>query len=176
MKSECNVSLMTSLLRKNVSTRDIYFFIKNQASLRKVFKDLDRPLSKAAMRAKLNDACAFVVRQRRCVTRLKQDLLKALDHKRFKFRKVVKSIREKLNIERASILAKNASKVEHYMKLQLEMESHKSEKSFNVPSSIREFSSLKAFKKSDKPVLKDNLPMVYDDNIKLSDAEVSSSL
>ena len=51
MKSECSMSLMTSLLRKNISTRDIYFFAKNQAKLRKVYKDLDRPLSKAAMRA-----------------------------------------------------------------------------------------------------------------------------
>ena len=138
-----------------------------------MYKDLDRPLSRAAMRAKLNDACAFVHRQRRFVTRTKQDLLRALDNKKFKFRRIVKGIRENLSFEKASILAKNASKVEHYVKLQLEMESQQSQRSFVVPSSISRFSSIKAFRKSEEPVLQDDLPMVYDDKIKLSEAEIS---
>ena len=60
MKAECNVNLFASLLKLDISTKDIFFFIQKQADMRTVHKDLDKPLSRMGMRSKLNDACAFV--------------------------------------------------------------------------------------------------------------------
>ena len=75
MKAECNVNLFTNLLKLDISTKDIFFFVQKQADMRKVHKDLDKPLSRMGMRSKLNDACAFVCRQKRIVSRLKRELL-----------------------------------------------------------------------------------------------------
>ena len=103
MRAECNINLFTQLLRKNVSTRDVYFLVKSQASLRKIHKGLDKPLSRNAMHYKLNDACSFVNRHRRVVTRLKQDLLKANNFKRFKQKKIIRQVKAKIETERGVI-------------------------------------------------------------------------
>ena len=52
--AECNMVFFSKLLSKNISTRDIHSFIKTQAKLRKAYKGLDKPLSRHAMRSKLN--------------------------------------------------------------------------------------------------------------------------
>ena len=93
--SECNVHLFATLLKKGISTRDIYSFASKQAKLRKVCKSIDMPLTKTAMRSKLNDACAFSARQRRVVNKLKRELLKATGYKRYKQMKILKQIKEK---------------------------------------------------------------------------------
>ena len=93
ISSESNVDLFAKLLKRHISTRDIYFFLKKQAMHKKVHKELDQPLSRKAMRSKLNDACAFSIRQRRVVNRLKSDLLKATGYKRYKQRKIIAQIK-----------------------------------------------------------------------------------
>ena len=89
MRSECNVRFFNNLIKHGISTRDIKSFISNQAKIRKVHRSSDEGLSKVAMRSKLNDACAFIQKQKRVVSKLKQELLVALSSKRFKFRKII---------------------------------------------------------------------------------------
>ena len=94
--SECNVKLFQKLISNGISTRDIHSFVMKQADLRKIHKGLDKPMSVAAMRSKLKDACAFSVRQRRSVNKLKKELLQVIGNKRFKHKRIVREIREKL--------------------------------------------------------------------------------
>ena len=75
--SESNVHLFAQLIKKGVSTRDIHSFVAKQAKLKKVYRDLDISLSKAAMKGKLKDTLAFNVRQKRMVDKLKKDLYRA---------------------------------------------------------------------------------------------------
>ena len=84
--TESNISFFNSLLVKNICTRDIHSFVSKQASLRKIHKGLDKPMTRAAMRAKLNDACAFAHRQKRVVNKIKRELLVAVGHKRYRQR------------------------------------------------------------------------------------------
>ena len=99
-QAECNILFFQKLLRKNISTRDIHSFISTQAKLRKVHKGLDKPMSRVAMKAKLNDACAFAVRQRRLVNDFKRKLLFSLGSKKFKHKKVLKQIKLKMMSEK----------------------------------------------------------------------------
>ena len=102
ISSECNIKFFTSLLNNNISTRDIHSFVQKQAELRKVHKKLDKPMTRCAMRSKLNDACAFSVRQRRLVDKIKKRLLNVIGNKRFKFRRIIKQVRAKLEVEKFS--------------------------------------------------------------------------
>ena len=171
--SECNVKLLASLLNKNISTRDIYFFIKNQADLRKVNKDLDKPLSRNAMRTKLNDACAFSVKQRRIVNKLKKKLLIATDNKRFKQRRIIKDLRVKLDKEKRLQLHKDDLKIKKYVELQADLDKNVQAKKLVLPASLSEFSDLKAFNADVSKPHELEPPMVYDSSIVLSADELS---
>ena len=171
MHTECNMNLFANLLKRNVSTRDIYDFVKKQSLLKKVYKGLDKPLTRAAMRGKLNDACAFAHRQRRVVIRLKQDLLRVVGNKKFKQKKILKQIKVKLDGERFTQSQKDKKKVERYVKLQSQMDTQKSQDSFQLPASISDFSALKAFNLPEKLIDENPSPMIYDDTIVLSENE-----
>ena len=106
-----NIKLFSKLLNKNISTRDIYSFLSKQAQIKKVHKGLSKPMSSAAMRSKLNDACAFTNRQRRVVNKLKRDLLKATGNRKFKQRRIIKQIRVKMDEEKHIQLSKDDKKV-----------------------------------------------------------------
>ena len=79
------------------------------------------PLSKNAMRSKLNDACAFVLRQKRVVQGLKRDLLKAFSNKRFKHRRVLSQIKAKIEVERKLHLQNDMLKLDRYKKIQAQV-------------------------------------------------------
>ena len=171
--SECNVKLFTSLLNKNISTRDIYFFIKKQADLRKVNKGLDRPLSRKAMRSKLNDACAFSVRQRRLVNQLKKKLLLATGNMRFKHRRIIKELRVKLDKEKRLQIQKDELKIKRYVELQAELEKDVQAKKLRLPASLTDYSDLKAFNTDVSKPPEMEPPVVYDPSIDLSPDELS---
>ena len=110
--AECNVTFFSNLLNKNISTRDIHSFIMKQAGLRKVSKDLDLPLSRKAMRAKINDACSFASRQKRLLTKLKKDLLQEMHNKVYAHRRLLKRIREKMIAEKRLQVENDLKKVQ----------------------------------------------------------------
>ena len=173
MQTECNVQFFASLLKRNISTHDVHSFVKKQANLRKIYKGLDKPLNKAALRSKLNDACAFVNRQKRVVTRLKQDLLKATEFKKFKHRRILKQIKTKIETERRSKMMSDSQKVDRYAKLQLQMERELAESQFKLPASISGFAGIKAFNLPKNVEYSQEMPMIYDDSIVLSEDELA---
>ena len=118
IRTESNIQLFASLLKKGISTRDVYSFATKQAKLRKVCRGLDKPLTRAAMRCKLNDACAFCVRLRHKLSKLRRDLLRATDFKRFKQKKILKQVRDKMHVERLELKQKNAEKLKRYEAIQ----------------------------------------------------------
>ena len=170
--TECNIKLFTSLLNKNISTRDIHSFVQKQADLRKVHKGLDKPMTRAAMRAKLNDACAFSVRQRRIVEKLKKKLFAATGNKRFKQRKIIMQVRVMLEKEKKSQLFKDEEKVKRYALLQSQVDRDAQTKKLELPASLKDFSSLKAFLPEVPQSLKVEPPKIYDERIVLSDDEL----
>ena len=91
-------------------------------------------MSKVAMKAKLNDALAFINRHRRVVNKLKKDLLVATGNKRFKHRRIVKQIRSKLLKEKQDQILRDNKKVERYVHLQTEMMKEAQAKKFRLIS------------------------------------------
>ena len=171
--TECNIKLFTSLLNKNISTRDIHFFVQKQADLRKVHKGLDKPMTRAAMRAKLNDACAFSVRQRRVVEKLKKKLFAATGNKRFKQRKIIKQVRLMLEKEKKTHLSRDEEKVKRYTLIQSQIDQDPQTKKLDLPASLKDFSTLKAFLPEVSQPQKIEPPKIYDESISLSNDERS---
>ena len=172
MRAECNVEFFATLLRKNISTRDIHSFLLKQAKLRKVYKGLDKPLSRVATRSKLNDACSFIHRQRRLVNRLKLDVLKATGNRRYKQIKIIGQVKSLIRAEKTTQRENDKVKISRYEELQSEMNLQKSIDEFKIPASIAQFKEIKAFKPPTKPEIVQDLPMVYDNSIQLSEDEL----
>ena len=170
--SECNIDLFSVLLKKGISTRDVHSFVQKQTKLKKVCRDFDKPLSLTAMRSKLNDACSFSHRQRRVVNKLKKDVLKATGFKRYKTMKIVKQVRELVRKEKLVQSQKNKTKIARYEKVQAQINSKVSQEAFKLPASIAQFSCLKAFSPPQNVDVPDEPPMVYDENIVLSENEL----
>ena len=135
-----------------------------------------RPVSRVAMKAKLNDACAFINRQRRVVNKLKRDLLVATGNKRFKQRRILKQIRVKLAKEKQDQILHDNKKVDRYVRLQTEMMKEAQAKKFKLPASLSEFSKIKALNKEGDELHSFEPPMVYDNDISLSDEEIAPNL
>ena len=157
-RAECNVSFFSKMLCKNISTRDIHSFVKKQASLRKVQKELDKPLSRRALRSKLNDAGAYIVRQKRTVQNLKKELLAAVGNKRYLHRRILKQIREKLTIEKKVQLNKDSLKIKRYESIQAKMDRENRENTFEIPPQIQHFKEILAFKPPTDTVYPKELP------------------
>ena len=172
MTSECNVNLFNNLLKNNISTRDIHSFVQKQAGLRKVHKNLDEPLTRAAMRSKVSDACAYILRQKRIVGKLKKDLYMVTGRKRYLQRKIIKQVRDKIEVERAMKTQADLDKVQRYAELQAQMLTSMSESQFIVPASIEKYSGIKAFCYPENVPLEPEQPMVYDEDISLSANEL----
>ena len=172
MKAECNIDFFAALLKKNIATRDIFYFVQKQAHLRKVHRDLDKPLTRAAVRSKLNDACSFAFRQKRVVSRLKQEVLLATGNKRYTQKKILKQVRTLIREEKLLQSQNDAKKLSRYEKLQSQMMSESSSSdSFVIPASIDQFKSLKVFGPQQEFDFVPEPPMIYDESISLSENE-----
>jgi len=165
--------LFSKLLSNDISTRDIYSFVRKQADLRRVHKIMDKPMTKAAMKSKLNDACAFSVRQRRVVNKLKLDLLKATGNKRYKCRRILKQIKSKMDQEKSQQSHSDDQKFQRYLSLQSKMIIDTQAKTFRIPASIDQFQDIKAFNVPCDSANEVDPPMVYDKSIVLSSDEIS---
>ena len=172
VSSECNVRLFRKLLSNDISTRDIYSFVKKQADLKKVHKVMDKPMTKAAMKSKLKDACAFSVRQRRIVNKLKMDLLKATGNKRYTQKRIIRQVKTKIDLEKSQQMQNDDQKFQRYLSLQSRMVLESQSKMFQVPASADQFKDIKAFNVPSDPIAVIDRPVVYDKSIILSDDEM----
>ena len=173
--TESNMFLFNELLKRNISTRDVFFFALKQAKIRKIYKKLDPPLSKVAMKSKLNDACAMAHRLRQELNRVRQNLLMATGNRKFKQKKLIKQTRLKIESLRTFLKAKNIDKISRYESLQIKMVDAQEASSFKIPESLEKFSNLKIF--SSENLLKDGAeidpPLICDDKITLSQDEIN---
>ena len=87
------IHLFSQLIRLNISTRDVHSFLMAQARLRKT---LNPPMSKAAMKVKLNNAAAYACKLNNEISKLKRALLKATGKKRCKQKRIIMRIRNKI--------------------------------------------------------------------------------
>ena len=133
--TESNMFLFNELLKRNISTRDVFFFALKQAKIRKIYKKLDPPLSKVAMKSKLNDACAMAHRLRQELNRVRQNLLMATGNRKFKQKKLIKQTRLKIESLRTFLKAKNIDKISRYESLQIKMVDAQEASSFKIPES-----------------------------------------
>ena len=171
--AECNISFFSNLLSRNISTRDVHSFITKQAGLKKSSKDLDLPLSRKAMRFKLNDACSFASRQRRFLSRLKRELLIAMNNKVYSHRRLIKQIRVKMVAEKKLQEENDMKKFLRYASIQLQLNSDVKNTEFQVSASIAAFSEIKAFNPPKNIPKSSDPPLVYDSSIVLSQDEVN---
>jgi len=111
----------------------------------RIYKDFDKSMTRATVRAKLNDACAFSIRQRRDVNKIKRELLKATEYKRFKQRRIINQVRVKMPNESLPQIKKDENKVLRYADLQSKMHQEHQVQELRLPASISQFQDLKAF-------------------------------
>ena len=172
--TESNIYLFSQLIKRNISTRDVHSFLVKQAKLRKIHTSLDPPMSRAAMKAKLNDAFAHSLRLKQEIVKLKRELLKATGFKRYKQMKIIKQVKSRMNSEKFDLFRENDKKIQRYSDAQKEV--LQTEAVFSVPDSIKEFENLIAFRKDGFVDHSNNLlepPMICDKKIKLSAAEMA---
>ena len=143
--SESNLFLFNELLKRNISTRDVFYFALKQAKIRKVYKKLDPPLSKTAMKSKLNDACAMTHKLKHKLNKVKDELLAATNNKRFRQKRIIKQVRLKIESLKESLKSKNLDKIARYESLQGRMADAQESMSFTLPESIERFADLKVF-------------------------------
>ena len=92
--TEARAWLFNHLIGKKLTTRDIYFFALKQAQLRTENKDLDPLTIKFAMKAKQRDLKKTLDCLWRNKRSLEATLLLELNGRRYKFKKMLKKIKE----------------------------------------------------------------------------------
>ena len=150
MKNEMRLWLLKSLLEKNLATRDIYYFAKNQAKLR-TFDQVPNPgTMKTAMNVKITDMKKVLSHSVRDRTNKRAHLLNELNHRSFKLRKKVRLMKTDISKEREIIQLKYKKKINHYLQIQNpEPKVTVGPKDFSPtvpPRNLNEFESLPIFR------------------------------
>ena len=113
---EARVWLIDQLLRKNLSTRDVYSFAIKQARLRVFNREPDAQTIKHAMHAKRRDTRKTLADLKSIRTKMETQLLTDLEGKKYKWRKLIKKCREKGRQFRERKLGEYERKIKHYEK------------------------------------------------------------
>ena len=92
--TEARIWLLRQLMKLNLATRDIFHFALKQANIRIVDKTPDIPTVKHAMLAKLCDNKKVLHLEKKKKRLLEDDLKQAFNGRMFKFRKVIKRIKD----------------------------------------------------------------------------------
>ena len=93
-EEEERFKLLRSLQSKGLVTRDIMSFVKKQSQLRTFNKKPDRKTARRAMSAKITDSLRVLNHKRDLGRRTKAICLNILGNKKFKLRKLMRSIRQ----------------------------------------------------------------------------------
>ena len=168
INTESNIFLFSELIKHGISTNDVHSFLLSQAKLRKVNTNLDPPMSRSAMRAKLNDAAAYLVRLKQSLAKVKRDILKAVGNKCYMQRKIIRQVRFKIEDKRKILASRVNKKIKRYLDIQGKMKVDSL--SFTLPELIKEFDDLSVFAENGFENVDPNL---LDKNIVLSPAEIA---
>ena len=75
-------------------------------------------MSEASMKVKLNDAAAYVCRLKNEISKLKRALLKATGNKRYKQKRIIKQIRNKMLENKMELLMEKDKKIKRHSEIQ----------------------------------------------------------
>ena len=95
MKDELRIWLLRTLSSNNICTREIYYFVVNQARLRTTNNRIDAATVHSAMSAKIKDLRRSASNLHRLKRTLEKELLAELDYKFFKQLHRLAKIRKK---------------------------------------------------------------------------------
>ena len=118
MEIETRKILLETLINENLATRDIFFFIKKQAELRVVDKQLDEDTMKLAMRQKIKDLRKALKIQKAKALTLEQLLRDVLGNNRRKYRRLKSEMKIKVFKMRRNKWLAYRRKIKHYRKIQ----------------------------------------------------------
>ena len=93
-------------------------------------------MSKAAMKVKRNDAAAYACRLKNEISKLKRALLKATGNKRYKQKRIIKQIRNKMLENKMELLMENDKKIKRHSEITRVILEKKQD--FDLPDSISE--------------------------------------
>ena len=138
MKHQMRFKLLKNLRNLNLSTRDIFFFIKGQADRRTFKKTQDWVTMASAMRAKMLDIKAVIRMSYYEREKARLQLLEEYNGKKFKLRRCIGRIRKHVQKEKTKMWEKYKTKINHYRKKQIMTggvtEFHKNDEKFNRPT------------------------------------------
>ena len=108
--SKLRIWLLRSLMSWNLSTRDVYSFVKRQSELRSVIKTLDRRTMTEAMRTKLKDIKLLLARHINKKKRLEACYKGETSVAKMKMKEMKRTVNE----EKKKKAIKYQNKIEHY--------------------------------------------------------------
>ena len=189
MEIETRKILLETLINENLATRDIFFFIKKQAELRVVDKQLDEDTMKLAMRQKIKDLRKALKIQKAKALTLEQLLRDVLGNNRRKYRRQKSEMKIKVSKMRRNKWLAYRRKIKHYRNIQQRAEprrfytveegygeknNKKDKKKHDMPRNLDIYSDLSVFNGPDGlPKRQEPLgPFICDKSIILSPEEI----
>ena len=179
MRNELRIWLLRSLLERNLATRDIFHFAKNQGMLRQYNKIPDRRTIEIAMKVKIEDLRMVLLNSYKNKRKKKKDLLVELNHRTFKLRKKTVKINKLVQYEQNKIKISYEKKIQHYLNCQternnnLDMNSRGDFCPTKTPKKLMKYRNLPIFgKPSDLPEPEQTLgPYICDPDIVITEEE-----
>ena len=92
--AEARLWLFGQMLDRGLVTRDVQSFVQNQAYHRREIKQNDTATGKVAMRAKYEDTKKHLNTLQEELSHIRKDLLTDLNNKKYRLKKITKSLRE----------------------------------------------------------------------------------
>ena len=119
--AEAREWLFTQLQKENLTTRDIYFFALKQAQIRTENKTPDLQTVKFAMKAKQRDISAKLKALFSAKRKEQNVLLNELEGRRYKYKKILKRIRNSAESVKYEKIEAYETKIKHYRTNQIEI-------------------------------------------------------
>ena len=171
-ETEVNIGLFGKMIRNGVATNDVRSFVSNQAELKRADHEINRSLTKKAMRSKFVDACALARRLRFRKFELRDQLVSEFNYSKKRCRTLVKKTMGKLSNHRHKHKMKAIKKYDH---CEMKMRKDKDHKNFeDIPEKAWELLKGVNLFQNDTLVPEQSAePMVCAPDILLSKAELA---
>ena len=166
--TEINIGMFSKMIKKGISTNDVYYFVKKQSELRKSSNSIDYKLMKANMKQKLNDSCSYAKRLRQKKKGLVNKIFTMHEECKSKAIKVMEENRRRCNTRREKMKEKSERKITHLEKKQKGMKELE-----GIPKDTKKI--LEHVNIFNETITPENPigPMVCSNKIKLSDNEIA---
>lgn len=173
---ESKIDMFRKMIAKGTATNDVLSFVKNQATNKRAGPSTHRKFIKTAMRSKLNDACAYVVRLRRTRRHLIKQLSYTMrDRPRRVFSERIRGMKEKSKTVKRKETERNNKKLSHLLNKykNITHTGSQNERNLQIPPDVNELlSGVNVFKEQLSPEPPRG-PMICSKSIKLNKDELA---